>query len=161
MRDDLNGPDAPLDDVDVRLLADMRRLWDEVDPVPAELFEQVRFAMDLTQLDFDLEVLRMSTAPQLAAVRGEERARLITFDSESLTIMISTRANPDGSVRIDGWLTPAADHPVDLRMDSGIRSVTADMSGRFSFESVPAGMAQLMVRPAESGRLVTTPTISL
>ncbi len=42
----------------------------------------------------------------MLAARGAEQSRTITFDSDSLTIMIRIDSNNDGTARVDGWLAP-------------------------------------------------------
>src|SRR5262245_57803840 len=152
----------PLDERDLALLADLRTLYDTVDPVPDGLVEQVQFVLALASLDAELLRLR-ETEPPLAAVRGEEQTRTITFDTESLTIMISISATePDDRVRIDGWLAPAAAHQIELRTAAGSLTTIADEQGRFVIDLIPHGMAQLVVRPgqgARTGPVVATPSI--
>src|SRR3954470_24409845 len=97
---------------DTEVLAGLRDLWSTLDPMPTELLDQIKFAVDLEHVE--VEVTRMR-ALEPALARGDEQSRLITFDSDSLTIMVSIRANQDGTIRVDGWLTPAGRHPVELR----------------------------------------------
>jgi hypothetical protein len=150
--------DGPLDDQDLALLGELRGLYDRVDPVPDGLVEQVHFALALES--FDIEVLRPRSAGQLAlATRGEEQTRTITFDTESLTIMISISAIGMDQVRIDGWLAPPAPHPIELRHFGGSLTTVADDQGRFVLDLVPHGTAQIVVRPGPSGHVVATPSI--
>src|SRR5262245_21569878 len=107
--------DAPLDDRDLAVLAELRAVYERVDPVPAGLVEQVQFALALES--FDIEVLRPRDVA--LAARGEEQSRTITFDAESLTIMISISATGSDRVRIDGWLAPPAAHEIELRQADG------------------------------------------
>ena len=95
-----------------------------------------------------------------AAARGEERARTITLDSESLTIMINVVPNDDGTYRLDGWLAPPARHPIELRTGGRTLVTEADVRGRFAFEAVAADTVQVVVRSSPT-RTVTTPTFSL
>jgi hypothetical protein len=74
-------------------------------------------------------------------------------------------ARPDSLVRIDGWLAPAAALQVELRFPepASPRVVSADAAGRFAFDGVPHGIAQLLVQPPESGASprVVTPAFTL
>jgi hypothetical protein len=155
-------PSEPLDERDLALLADLRTVYENVDPVPPGLVEQVQFAIALESLDVEVLRLREADSP-LAGARGEEQTRTITFDTESLTIMISiSAADPDDRVRIDGWLAPAAAHQIELRTASGSLTTVADDQGRFVIDLIPHGMAQLVVRPGHgvrSGPVVATPSI--
>jgi len=161
-----DGPldDGPLDDGDAAILEELRGVYTAADPVPADLLDRVTFALALE--DIDLEVLRMreESTPLLSAVRGEERSRTITFDSDSLTIMISLSPSDADDIRIDGWLAPPAAHRVELRTATGALVAIADDDGRFVIEPVPRGIAQLVVRTGDAesqgnGRTVVTPSI--
>jgi hypothetical protein len=80
-------------------------------------------------------------------------------------VLISIVARPDGQVRIDGWLAPAAALQVELRLPEPApsRVATADEAGRFVFDRVPRGIAQLLVQPPPGGTAprVVTPAFTL
>jgi hypothetical protein len=71
------------------------------------------------------------------------------------------RPNKDGTIRLDGWLTPPASHPIELRTENGPVMTTSDDGGRFVVDGVPHGMTRLIVRPGSRTRAVSTPAISL
>jgi hypothetical protein len=153
------GADEPMDDLDELILSGVNELWGSVDPMPADLIDQVLFAIDLDSVD--IEVLRLAEL-EVVAARGEELSRLITFDGDRLTIMVRVSPNQDGTTRIDGWLTPAASHAIELRtVAGGSLAEVSDAAGRFVFGAVPAGLAQFVVHPTGSEHTVTTPAISL
>jgi hypothetical protein len=152
------GADEPMDELDAAILAGVREYWESVDPVPSMLVDRIRFAIDLENVD--VEVLRLTELEKVAAARGDENSRMITFDSRSLTIMIGVGSNADDTYRIDGWLTPPASHPIELRTGERTLDTESDASGRFAFGSVAAGLVQLVVR-REAGQTVTTPAFSL
>jgi hypothetical protein len=161
---DARSAGEPLDDLDFAILRGVRGLWDALDPVPANLVDQICFALDLESADF--EVLRLTERMRFEVARGEEQSRLITFDSDTLTIMIKIDQNRNGTVRLDGWLTPPASHPIELRTTAGALATASDDGGRFALDGIQPGMAQLVVRPAgtmptQRGRTVTTPSIVL
>jgi hypothetical protein len=151
------GADEPLDALDGVILDELRAAWLAADPMPADLLDRIHFAVELQ--DVDVAVMRLTQVHQPAAARGEEQSRLVTFDSESLTIMVNISPAKDGSIRIDGWLTPPASHPIELRTGNGKISTRSDEGGRFALHPVPPGMAQLVVDAA--GQTVTTPAIAL
>jgi hypothetical protein len=153
------GAGLPLDTSDVELLREIRDCWDEADPMPVTLIDQVRVAVDMD--GFDEAVLRMTEVESLAGTRGDEQSRMITFESESLTITVSLHEHDDGTIRLDGWLSPPGCHQVELRQEAGPRAVTADEGGRFMLDRVPHGAAQLVVRPAGRTGLVSTPRMDL
>ncbi|WP_410593197.1 hypothetical protein [Amycolatopsis sp. lyj-23] len=154
------GANEPLDELDFRLLAGVRELWEDADPMPATLLEQIRFAIQLE--DVDLEVMRIRDQEQLAVARSAaEQGRLITFDSESLTIMVNVSPEPGGTIRLDGWLTPPAEHPIEVRTANGPLTTASDAEGRFAVGGVPHGMVQVLVRTVGRSRTVSTPAIEL
>ena len=155
--------DGLLDDTDLRLLDGIREMFRVADPMPADLPERVRFRLALR--DLEVEVARLATE-ELAGVRGAEQSRTITFDSDSLTIMIRIDANMDGTVRVDGWLAPPQRREIEMKTAAESLSVSSDSQGRFAFARVPRGIAQLVVRLAEQGpdgadRSVVTPALIL
>jgi hypothetical protein len=154
------GANEPLDTLDFRLLAGLRELWEDADPMPDTLVDQIRFAIQLE--DVDLEVMRIREQEGLAVARSAaEQGRLITFDSESLTIMVNVSPEPGGSIRLDGWLTPPAEHPIEVRTATGPLTTTSDAEGRFAVSGVPHGMVQVLVRTLGRSRTVSTPAIEL
>lgn len=153
------GADEPFDERDAAILAEIRQLWTERDPLPARLVDQIQFAIDLECLD--VEVLRMTLLDEATSARGDELSRLVTFSSDTLTIMIRVFPGKDGTNRIDGWLTPGEVHPIELRTGDDMMTTDSDSTGRFAFNAVPGGLAQLMVKPAGTAKTVTTPAILL
>jgi hypothetical protein len=156
--------DEPLDDTDLSLLDGIREMFRVADPMPADLPERIRFRLALR--DLEIEVARLTEEQELAGIRGAELSRTITFDSDSLTIMIRIDANRDGTVRVDGWLAPPQRRELKMKTGAESLSVSSDDQGRFAFARVPRGTAQLMVRTAEpgpdgSGRSVVTPALIL
>jgi hypothetical protein len=155
------GWDKPLDGVDAEILHDVRTAWYEADPPPEGLVDQVRFALDL--VDIDVEMLELVETMRTAPTRGDEQIRRITFSDDGLAVMISVDSNPDGTVRLDGWLAPGAIYQIELRTAAGRVVATSDDDGRFMMDRVSRGLAQLVVLQHESGRerTVVTPTVEL
>ncbi len=143
--------DEPLDDVDFRLLDDIRDMFDATDPMPADLPERIRFFLALRDLEIEVARLTAQEDQPALAVRGAEQSRTITFDSDSLTIMIRIDANRDGTVRVDGWLAPPQRREIEMKTTADPLTVSSDEQGRFAFVRVPRGTAQLIVRPAAAG----------
>ncbi|SDC51821.1 hypothetical protein [Actinokineospora iranica] len=152
--------DGELDDLDWEILREIRGLCEALDPVPDDLVERVRFAIDLADIDTEIEVLRATEMPMAAGARGEH-SRVITFDSPTLTIMVKIESNADGSLRVDGWLSPVGGHAVEARTASGPITTSSSADGRFSLARVPAGMVQFVVRPSGQTGIVSTPTMKL
>jgi hypothetical protein len=158
--------DEPLDDADFGLLADIRDMFQAIDPMPADLPERIRFFLSLRELEVEVARLAAEEDQRALAVRGTEQSRTITFDSDSLTIMIRIETNWDGTARIDGWLAPPQHRDVEMKTATDSLSAASDEQGRFAFPRVPRGTAQLVVRPADqgpagAGRSVVTPALIL
>lgn len=136
-----------MDEVDVRLLADIRAIFEAIDPMPPDLPDRIRFGLALR--DPEIEMAWLAEEEDLAlAVRGAEQNRTVTFDSDSLTVMIRIDVNRDGTAHLDGWLAPAQRRQVEIKTAADSLSVASDEQGRFAFARVPRGVARLLVRPA-------------
>jgi hypothetical protein len=156
--------DSPLDADDLAILEKVAAVHALLDPPPADLDERVRFAIALH--DLDIEVARLAGEALVGTgARASERTRAITFDADSRTIMITLVERPDGLVRLDGWVAPAGSLRVELRFPAPApaQSVITDETGRFVFDDVPHGLAQLLVHPpaGASGAAVVTPSFAL
>jgi hypothetical protein len=156
--------DGPIDEVDMEVLDRVARVHALLDPPPADLDERVRFAIALDSLD--IEVARLSEERLVGSgARGSDRTRTITFDCESRTVMVNVVDRADGLVRIDGWLAPPAVLRLELRSVAGAGSLTAtsDDTGRFVFDGIAHGLAQLIVHPPDpgGGNKVVTPSLLL
>lgn len=156
--------DLPLDREDLLILRRLAHVSGALDPPPSDLDARVSFAIALR--DIDAEVARLAAGEMVGSgARSSERTRTITFEAASRTVMITIVDRADGLVRLDGWLAPAAALRVELRLPAPApsRIVTADEVGRFVFEGVPRGLAQLLVHPAAEGDGpgVVTPSLAL
>lgn len=161
----MSAADEPLDEVDLALLGELAAAYGEIDPPPADLDDRVTFAIALDRGDAETEVARLAAELLTGSgARAADQPRTLTFDAESLTVMVTVVALPGGRFRIDGWLAPAAALTVELRAGGQAavtHAVTADDTGRFVIEAVPAGLAQLTVHLPDSGRTVVTPAVVL
>jgi hypothetical protein len=158
--------EQPIDDADGRALATMRRIYEVGDPVPPSLLDRVKFAITLDDLEAEVARLQREATPELAAARSEDllKAQTVTFTSERLTTMVKITPLPTGGVRLDGWASPGALLDVELRIGDETRHVVADEDGRFVFEHVAHGLAQLVLRQngnAEGDHPVITPAIEI
>jgi hypothetical protein len=159
----------PLDSTDQAILDQVRTLHSFLDPPPADLNERVQFAIALENID--VEVARLVEDVLVGSgARGGERTRTITFDGDSRSIIVTMADTPDGNVRLDGWLAPAARLRVELRLagatpDAPATSeiVVSDDSGRFVFDGVAHGLAMLLVHPIDDsdGTRLVTPSLVL
>ena len=136
---------------DAGLLAAIREMFESIDPMPSDLPERIRFSLALRDIDVEMARLASEADEFEMAARGAEESRTITFDSDSLTIMVRIDSNADGSVRVDGWLAPPQPRAVEIRMADRCITVAADEAGRFVFPSVPRGTVRVLVRSSGPG----------
>jgi hypothetical protein len=151
---------------DADLLTAIRDMFEAIDPVPLGLPDRIQLALAFRDLEAEMARFSCVTDELVPAARGVEESRIVTFDSDSLTIMIRVDSNQDGTARVDGWIAPPQPHRVDMKLADSSITVTADGLGRFVFHSVPRGTAQLIVCPpgasvTDGGRSVITPALVL
>ncbi len=156
----------PIDDGDLRALATLRRVYEVGDPVPPSLLDRVKFAITLDDLEAEVARLQRESVPELAGARTDDvlRAQTVTFTSETLTTMVTITPLLGGGVRMDGWATPGSLLDVELRIGDVTLHTTADEDGRFVFEQVAHGLAQLVLRQNGGGsgdHPVITPAIEI
>jgi hypothetical protein len=156
-----------LDERDDELLHLLRECHELLDPMPDSLVQRSLFALAVQDIDAEVLSLAEQYGPVGAGVRGGdgEEARVVTFDSDRLTIMIRISQQAD-TVRIDGWLAPPQVCRVELRSGERVVDAAVDAEGRFVLDAIPRGLAQLMVRLDDSptgggGASMLTPAIVL
>lgn len=158
-----------MDGTDLELLGGILDLYDVLDPMPEMLPDMVLFAMQAHDLDAEMARL-IEVESMLVGTRAEssqvEHARRVTFSSDHLTVMVAVEPLADSAVRVDGWAAPGGMLHVELRSGDEILATECDDSGRFVFESVPSGPAQLTLHPTTSSDVairvpVVTPAIQL
>jgi hypothetical protein len=157
---------AQIDANDTRLLEQMARLYETLDPVPDGLVERVQFGITLDALH--AEIAELQRAGELAGVRSDAEAdtNSVTFTSSTLTTMVTISPARGGLVRIDGWVAPGGEVDVELRLVGETRHTSCDADGRFVFTDVPRGIAQFVLRTPraldeDDDHTVVTPSITL
>lgn len=153
----------PIDDGDERALRLVRAHLAVMDPVPGDLAERVKFAMTVASLEAEVAHL-MQDAQELTTVRTTDydRATTVTFESGSLSIMVTLEEGEGSSTTLRGWVTaPGAE--VELRERARSSVTVADDEGRFVFEGVERGTVNLVIRPDDEPgvRPVITPGIEI
>lgn len=145
------GETASMDRKDLELLADIAALYDIADPMPEILPDVILFALEMHDVDAELARLVDSELELVGAggTRAVEHARSVTFSSDHLTVMVAVHPNPDGSVRLDGWAAPGGNLRAEIRTGETTLDAMCDGDGRFVFDSVPTGAAQLTLHPTE------------
>jgi hypothetical protein len=138
----------PLDETDAALLDELADVLTLAEPVPDDLVARVQFALALDEVYAEVaEITRVQH--DALAVRSdptaEMRTETLTFTAERVTAMVTVSRAGSDQLRLDGWLAPGAPARVVLRMQEGTQEVTADDAGRFAFDGVPEGFAQLTI----------------
>ncbi len=145
--------EPPMDDP--TLLAAIGRLWQQVDPPPADLVHGVLARIAAEDLEFDLLTL-VESQEALAGVRSAPETDDVVQREESGSWSLEY-AGPDFRVylrlnriedrtRADGWVVPA--RPLTVRLLAEGRDTpletSADEFGRFDFAEAPSGLARLI-----------------
>lgn len=137
------------------LVARLRTMFDQVDPVPDHVIEAAVAGYSWAALDAQLLALLTDSALDPAGVRGDDAARLLTFAGAAGTIEVEVSPISDG-LRLIGFLVPAGPAAVTIRHGGGELSTRADEAGRFRVTGIAPGPVRLVVAPDGAGaRLVT------
>ncbi len=153
----------PMDRADLRILADLQAIYDAVDPMPEMLPDLVLFGLEAQDLEAEFARLVESelAVAGAAGTRSVEHARRVTFASDNLTVMVVVNPQRDGKVRLDGWAAPGGRLHAELRVGESTMTAECDESGRFVFDAVPAGPAQLVLHPTlDSDPSLTLPVVT-
>jgi hypothetical protein len=134
---------------DAALFARMRRMWEDVDPMPAELVDRMVAAVAVEDLSREYALLTLVEGT-LAAVRGESDTATLQFSDGTTSVLVHVTATEGGGRRVDGWVDATA---LAIRLIQADREWAADPGehGRFAFDVVTPGVARLrlVVRDAD------------
>lgn len=134
---------------DAALFARMRHMWEEIDPVPADLVDRMVAAVAVEDLSREYALLTLVEG-SFAAVRGESDTATLQFSDGTTSVLLHVTATEDGGRRVDGWVDATA---LAIRLVQGEREWAADPGehGRFAFDEVTPGVARLrlVVRAAD------------
>lgn len=142
---------------DDALLARLRKVFDEVDPMPDRVVVEASALFGLRRLDEQLaELVRDSAEDRggLLAVRGEGDVRLISFETGPVTVELQVTER--GPVRdLVAQVTGAAVVGAEVETSTGRRAVPIEDS-LFTVEGIPAGLLRLRLRTGAGRDLVTS-----
>jgi hypothetical protein len=132
------------DETDNALLAELRILAAQGDPIPPEAIASARSAIAWRTMDAELAELTSDPTPhhQLADVRSLRSPILLTFEATSLTVEVEILETATGR-RMIGQLAPPVAGEIEVRHGAGTTTVAADQVGRFRVEDVAAGPVSL------------------
>ncbi|MFT4230716.1 MAG: hypothetical protein QM602_10540 [Microbacterium sp.] len=127
---------------DAALFARLRAVWEERDPVPADLVDRMVAAVAVEDLTREYALLTLVESAEFAAVRGEHDTLTLQFSDGKTSILLHVSETDAGGRRVDGWVDAAA---LAVRLAQGEREWSADPgeSGRFAFDALPAGLTRI------------------
>lgn len=156
----------PADDTsDAELFADLRRMWQLADPMPSDLPDRVRFALEVEQLDMDFELLQLvsTTQDELSVRSATTDVNTITFSGPSLTVMMRVSETGPERRQIDGWLALTTPMAVAVHHPTGSVDAEVDQRGRFVVRDLPPGPTRLVLTPVDEpqAKPFITPTVEI
>lgn len=127
---------------DAALFTALRAMWQEVDPMPADLADRLIAAVAVEGLDPAFALLALVESDARSAVRGDGQALTLQFSSGTTSVLVHVTSADEDTRRVDGWVTSPA---VEVRLVQGDDELVAvpDENGRFAFDAVPQGIARL------------------
>ncbi len=141
-----------LDDfaADAVMFAQLRAVWEHLDPVPVDLVDRMVAAVAVADLSREYALLTLVEGAHLAAVRGEADTATLQFSNGAVTVLLHVSATEDGRRRIDGWVDGGV---LAVRLAQGDRDFTAELgeSGRFAFDAVPPGLTKVRLAVRADG----------
>lgn len=134
---------------DAALFARMRRMWEDVDPVPADMVDRMVAAVAVEDLSREYALLTLVEG-SLGAVRGESDTATLQFSDGTTSVLLHVTAIEGGGRRVDGWVDASA---LAIRLAQGDREWSAEPGehGRFAFEDVTPGVSRLRLVVRDAG----------
>jgi hypothetical protein len=140
---------SDLDPAERELLAQVREVLDETDPVPEFLLDAARETYTWRTIDAELAELTGDSLLEGTAVRSSRAPRLLTFTAEAATLVVEVAEHVRGASlgrRLLGQILSPRPADIEVRHAEGTFSVAADEYGRFRAEAVPPGPISLACR---------------
>jgi hypothetical protein len=137
------------DTADARLFAELRAVWEQVDPVPAGLVDRMVAAVAVADLSREYALLTLVEGT-LAATRGDAETATLQFSDGQTNVLLHVSATASGRRRVDGWVDAT---PSSIRLVQDEREWTTDAGehGRFAFDDIPPGLTRLRLTRAAAG----------
>ena len=158
----MSGQQQPPEPGDDELLAWLRRIAAEADPVPELVIQAARSAFGLRDLDARLAELVRDSAVDVpaTAVRGGDR-RMLSFEAGDVAVeceITERDLRRDILGQLVGGLAAGIDAEVAGTEVTSTQRVTVpvDERGRFSVRDLPAGPVRLRCRLADGTTVVTS-----
>ncbi len=152
----MSSDESALDDD--ALVARLRAVASEADPVPPLVLDLARSAFDLRDLDAELAVLVLDStmlAEPLAGVRGADDVRLLSYEAPAMGLELQVEVR-DGRYRLNGQVVGVSAISVVVETDQRADPVQPDAIGLFSVAELVGNRIRVRVTTA-SGLLILTP----
>jgi hypothetical protein len=150
-------PDDRKQDDGELLLVELQSLMSRLDPVPKTVDEAARAAFAWRTIDAELAELTrdslLEDAP--AGVRGAEGARMLSFESPSLSVELEVADLGQQGRRLVGQLVPPGPASIVVDHAGGRVDAAADELGRFVVDGLRPGPARVRCRVAGGGEIAT------
>jgi hypothetical protein len=141
------------------LLAGVRAVFDEIDPVPANVIAAAKASYAWRTIDAELaelaELADDSALAPTAGIRGLGGPRLLTFEASTVTVVVEVTEIGEHR-RILGQLVDPQQARIEVRHTGGTMTVPADDLGRFSVEGVLAGPVSFVCHTGSGQSVVTS-----
>ncbi|HYT09246.1 MAG TPA: hypothetical protein VEL73_01145 [Mycobacteriales bacterium] len=148
---------ADADESDEALLARLREVFEQTDPVPAHLLDGARALFGLRRLDEELAELVRDSAEEpgrLLTVRGEGDVRLISFETGPVTVELQVTER--GAVRdLVAQVTGTGLARAEVETPRERQAIAVEDSV-FTLDGVPAGLLRLRLLTSSGRDLVTS-----
>jgi hypothetical protein len=152
-----------------QLLAVVRDVYDDLDPVPDGLVARMQAAAAVaaedvgTSLELELMTL-LEGSSELAGTRSESATRSVyTLRFVHGQVDLLLRVSPEGErSRIDGWVVPP--EPTTVRVlheDGSSHAAVVSETGRFDIPDVPLGLVRLRLEPHGDRPPFVTPSFEI
>jgi len=152
-----SGPTQPGNPSDDELLAELRDIAAETDPVPEPLLDAARMAFELRDLDALVAELVHDSALDAPAItmRGGGDERMLSFVVRDVAVECQITAR--GSQRdLLGQLVGGRAEEMDVQLTGAVTTVPINAGGRFSVRGLPAGPFRLRWRLTDGTGVVTS-----
>jgi hypothetical protein len=140
---------------DTTLLADIRSLYDTLDPVPTNVLAAARASLLWREVDTIVADITEDTALLDDGAADGRGRRLITFEASELAIEIDVTATGHRR-RILGQLVPRGPATIMVRWPRGCVGCEADQQGRFAVDGVPSGPVSVACNRPETAAVTTS-----
>lgn len=141
------------------LLAELRSMLDEADPVPDAVLAAAKASFVWRTIDAELAELTadsLSATAGATGVRATGAARLLTFEAPGVEVEVEV-ADVGPTRHLTGQLVPPGRAGITVRWSTGSVDTTADDLGRFTVEGIPASTISLSIlRPGSLHPVVTS-----